>query len=129
LRSFERTTTPERHDLLVLELQLGRLRRVYAATLIAVGCAAGWVWLGSCGAVLLGLWGWSGWPRWQTRSVLVRLDRVRYARFGGLRTLWVEPPGQIHQVFADEVPAASLAQLRRELKLRLERRAGSGAIS
>ncbi|MDH3644526.1 MAG: hypothetical protein OES38_20640 [Gammaproteobacteria bacterium] len=101
---------------LCLVLRKGRLRQLQATIMVACGLAAGWLWLDAPGAVLLGLWAWSAWPRWETASVHVRLDRLRFARLNAWRVFWVERrrPGQ--QVFIDELSAECYADLRRELK-------------
>ena len=104
---------------LCLVLRKGRLRQLQAAITVACGLAAGWLWLGTPGAVLLGLWAWSAWPRWATTSVHVGLNRVRFARLNAWGVFWVERrlPGQ--QVFIDELSAECYAELRRELKAAL----------
>ncbi len=118
LRSLASTTQAETH-LRSFELKMGRLRRVYAATMVVAGCAAGWLWLGNSGAALLGLWAWSAWPRWTTRRVTIDLSRLRFARLGVKRVFWVEQPLRAQQIFADEVIGAQYAELRRLIKSKL----------
>ncbi len=101
-------------------LRRGRWR---CAAYLALGCMAtggGFFWAGAAGAVLATLWIVAIWPRWQARRVAWNLAEVQAVwlwantlavRFYGGRVAWV---------FADELPAAEFARIRRELKTQIE---------
>lgn len=69
------------------------------------------------------------WPRWNSRRIRVRRSGLRLARLGALRVLWIERPLRIRQVYADELPAAEFARLRRALKSSLDHAGGSERLS
>ena len=115
-RSLARTMQTEQPLQRSYDLKMGRRRRIDAATIVVTGCAAGWLWLGSAGVALLGLWAWSRWPRWATQTITVNYSQLRYARLGSERVFWVERRFLARQVFSDELPGRRYAELRREIK-------------
>ena len=114
--SSGRTTQAEEPLQRSYNLKMGRRRRIDAATMVVAGCVAGWLWLGNGGAALLGLWAWSLWPRWATRTITVNHSQLRYARLSGERVFWVERGFRARQVFSDELTVRGYAELRREIK-------------
>jgi hypothetical protein len=93
----------------------GRLRWYRHLWVAALGASAAWVWFGSSGLLPVLLWAWCRQPR-PGRPVRFSIGAVRSARLGVLRTVANGRGGETLEVFRDELPAARLAALRRELK-------------
>ncbi len=101
-------------------LRRGRWRCAAYLALGLIATGGGFFWLGAGGAVLGALWLVANWPRWQTRTVRWNPAEVQAVwlwantlavRFYGGRVAWV---------FADELPQADFARIRRELKTQIE---------
>jgi hypothetical protein len=93
----------------------GRLRWHRHLWIAALGAGAAWAWFGSSGLLPVLLWAWSRQPR-PGRLVRFSIGAVRSARLGVFRTVANGRGGETLEVFRDELPAARLAALRRELK-------------
>ena len=91
----------------------GRLRRLEWLLQLAVAMTGGWVWFGTAGAALLGLWVYAWRPRRPIAVTLPdRIRRIKLSRFAvtaywGLRSA---------RIYRDELPDEEFARLRRELK-------------
>lgn len=99
------------------------MRRLYTSFGDIVGIGAGWAWLGNAGAGLLALWilavQQDVWDR-RPRQLRVDLARLRSVRLGRWRVVCTERWWRGIEVFADELPPADYARLRRELKWHFE---------
>jgi hypothetical protein len=80
---------------------------------------SGWAWMGFDGALLVMVWWWSWRPGPTGPCWLVESGRVRGLRPGYWRTQLTLAGGRSLEIFHDEISAADLARLRRELKRQL----------
>jgi hypothetical protein len=93
-------------------------RHVLLGVLAAWG---GWAWMGFDSAVLVTVWWWSWRPRPALPGLfwLIEPRQVRSLRPGYWRTRLTLVRGRSLEIFHDELSAADLARLRRELKRQL----------
>ena len=78
--------------------------------------AGGWIWFGSSGAVLLGLWVYSWRPLRPIAVTLpARVRRIRLSRFS-VTVYW--GPRSV-RIYRDELDEEEFIRLRRELKAKV----------
>ncbi|MCP5181043.1 MAG: hypothetical protein H6993_02495 [Pseudomonadales bacterium] len=97
----------------------GRSRRRWFALLCAVLAAGAWLWFGACGAALLLLWGEANAPRWSRYRLHIPLAQVCEIRLYPRSLAVRRYDGTVDWVFADELPAAEFAALRRGVREQL----------
>jgi hypothetical protein len=104
-----------------IEPRCGRLRRWRHRLLLIPILAGGWWWLGASGALPLLLWGWHVRPR-RIPVWSCHVDQIRAADFGSWSTTIRCRGAPPLEVFHDEITAAELARLRRDVRAALSAR-------
>lgn len=98
----------------------GRLRRLLHGGLVTLLMYGGFLWFGNAGAALILLWGAAHHPRRQPVTCEIRLERVAEIRLYSRALVVREYRRDFFWIFADELPFADFAALRRMLKTQIE---------
>jgi hypothetical protein len=111
---FCRKLEPERPPPPVaVKLYVGRLRKTYYWVLSLLAMYGGWIWFGSSGVALVGLWSYVHYPHMIPSHLLVDLAELRSARLELQRICLRYPRWRVVEVFRDEVSVEQWAALRR----------------
>ncbi len=96
-----------------ISLVCGRLRRTEWLLHLGVAIAGGWLWFGSGGAALLGLWAitWKP-PKTLLTEMPPRPRRIKLSRYA-VSVYW---GWRCTRIFRDELEEADFVQLRRDLR-------------
>ena len=97
-----------------------RIRRNLHLLFALLLCVGGWIYLGNAGAALLLLRARAAWPSGGPRELVLRLERVSQIRLYSRALVIREFGGDCLWIFADEMPPADYAALRRTLRAQIE---------
>ena len=75
----------------------------------------GWIWFGTSGVALLGLWSYLHYPRGKVRHLVIDFSQLRAARLEPLRICLRFRTWRVEEIFRDEISDLQWAALRREL--------------